>query len=193
MSSFVSLVLVLVKRLKFKFCDCPSCLASMNSQALPGRSSVGKSKESGSTRGDGSLTLHLGGADPLNYDRRFKMKETENAPWSVALWLCRVDTGQAQGYYSYSLGTRQHQLNPETNVFSGFWSKRITSRNCKRKHELASSSSRPTLESAQHLPERRRQQLGVTEFLLYSYSLTLSSRNCPAFLSHLGIQKVGLR
>lgn len=72
----VSLVLVLVKRLKFKFCDCPGCIASTDSQALPGRSSVGNSKELGSTQGDGSLALHLGGADPLNYDRRFKMKET---------------------------------------------------------------------------------------------------------------------
>lgn len=142
----VSLVLVLVKRLKFKFCDCPGCIASTDSQALPGRSSVGNSKELGSTRGDGSLALHLGDADPLNYDRRFKKKETENAPWGVALWLCRVETGQSQGYHSHSLGTGQLQFSPETSVFPGFQSERISSRNCKGKHELASRSSRPTLE-----------------------------------------------
>lgn len=54
----VSLVLVLVKRLKFKIGDCPRVIAFMNKHPGPsGRNSVGNIKESGSTQGDGSLPL----------------------------------------------------------------------------------------------------------------------------------------
>lgn len=62
-------------------------------------------------------------------------------------------------------------------VFSGFQSLRIASGNCRRKRELATSSSGPTLESAQLSTQQRQKQLGVTGCLLCFNGLTLSGHN----------------